>query len=170
MAHAAVSEQRESYSRTSYIIRSKLYAGFRRGSMNVRSLADDDRIKLIYDKRCCYCGTGGRLSLDHLIPKVKGGPESSDNLVWCCRSCNSSKGGRDLMEWYSKLGQFPPLLLIRRYLKLALDMTERRGMLDTPLDDPIVASLPVRLDLLAIRFPPPGRLTLWAFELGVESA
>ncbi len=31
---------------------------------------------------------------DHLIPLSKGGTDSIDNLVWSCKDCNLSKGGR----------------------------------------------------------------------------
>ncbi|WP_080681919.1 HNH endonuclease [Sorangium cellulosum] len=50
--------------------------------------------------RCVYCGTTPppKLHGDHLIPRHRGGPESGDNLVWACRSCNSSKNARDLLD------------------------------------------------------------------------
>jgi len=53
---------------------------------------------------CLYCGatedlTLDHLTLDHIIPLAKGGPHSEDNLIVACRSCNSSKGIKPLMEW-----------------------------------------------------------------------
>lgn len=41
---------------------------------------------------CQYCGTNKELTLDHLIPKAKGGKTSWNNLVTACKSCNSLKG------------------------------------------------------------------------------
>lgn len=41
---------------------------------------------------CQYCGVTTNLTLDHLIPKSKGGRSSWTNLVTACRSCNSKKG------------------------------------------------------------------------------
>lgn len=41
---------------------------------------------------CQYCGTGKDLTLDHLIPKSKGGKSSWTNLVTACRRCNTRKG------------------------------------------------------------------------------
>lgn len=46
--------------------------------------------------RCVYCGAvdaGGRLTLDHVQPRVRGGDHSDGNLVTCCRGCNEAKGG-----------------------------------------------------------------------------
>jgi 5-methylcytosine-specific restriction endonuclease McrA len=46
---------------------------------------------------CQYCGEHYRtseLSLDHVVPRSQGGPNTWENLVCCCVSCNSKKGGR----------------------------------------------------------------------------
>jgi 5-methylcytosine-specific restriction endonuclease McrA len=43
------------------------------------------------DKRCAYCGAAAPLTVDHITPKSRGGPNSKSNLVWCCLSCNSRK-------------------------------------------------------------------------------
>ena len=48
---------------------------------------------------CVYCGAADRLSLDHVIPRSKGGEDTPENLVTACQPCNSSKGDRDLTEW-----------------------------------------------------------------------
>lgn len=42
--------------------------------------------------RCQYCGVSSDLTLDHVIPKSKGGRSTWDNLVTACRRCNSKKG------------------------------------------------------------------------------
>lgn len=41
---------------------------------------------------CQYCGTDKELTLDHLIPKSKGGKASWTNLVTACKGCNARKG------------------------------------------------------------------------------
>ena len=44
---------------------------------------------------CQYCGTGHhQLTVDHVIPRSKGGPSSWDNVVTCCAPCNRRKGDR----------------------------------------------------------------------------
>src|SRR5207244_1064417 len=48
---------------------------------------------------CQYCGLKTKdLTLDHLIPRHKGGRHAWDNLVSACRSCNHRKGGRTPAE------------------------------------------------------------------------
>ena len=44
---------------------------------------------------CQYCGVRTRdLTIDHVIPRSRGGPHTWENLVSACRSCNHHKGGR----------------------------------------------------------------------------
>jgi 5-methylcytosine-specific restriction endonuclease McrA len=46
---------------------------------------------------CQYCGSQpGRSSLtvDHILPRSKGGPTTWENVVAACRDCNHRKGGR----------------------------------------------------------------------------
>lgn len=42
---------------------------------------------------CQYCG-GPAESLDHVLPRSRGGAHSWDNVVACCRACNIRKGDR----------------------------------------------------------------------------
>ncbi|MGH2364453.1 MAG: HNH endonuclease [Chloroflexota bacterium] len=44
---------------------------------------------------CQYCGQRSReLTVDHVMPKHRGGRHSWDNLVSACKACNHHKGGR----------------------------------------------------------------------------
>jgi 5-methylcytosine-specific restriction endonuclease McrA len=44
---------------------------------------------------CQYCGSAHpQLTVDHVIPRSKGGPSSWDNVVTCCAPCNRRKGDR----------------------------------------------------------------------------
>ncbi len=48
---------------------------------------------------CQYCGSKtGRLTIDHIIPRHRGGDHTWDNLATACQSCNLKKGGRTLRE------------------------------------------------------------------------
>jgi len=41
---------------------------------------------------CQYCGSRSNLTVDHVIPRSKGGPSSWDNIVASCAPCNRRKG------------------------------------------------------------------------------
>jgi 5-methylcytosine-specific restriction endonuclease McrA len=43
---------------------------------------------------CQYCGSTKRLTLDHVIPRSKGGMHTWNNVVIACERCNSQKGDR----------------------------------------------------------------------------
>jgi 5-methylcytosine-specific restriction endonuclease McrA len=44
---------------------------------------------------CQYCGSGhGTLTVDHVVPRSKGGTSGWDNIVTCCAPCNRRKGDR----------------------------------------------------------------------------
>ena len=47
--------------------------------------------------RCVYCAAPAT-SLDHVIPRSRGGEHVWDNVVSCCRRCNHAKADRGLVE------------------------------------------------------------------------
>ncbi|MSV32289.1 MAG: HNH endonuclease [Bryobacterales bacterium] len=163
MAHAAITSKADKYGPRHYMVRSKLYKGLNNQTMNVGPLADDERLKMILPQACCYCGSGEHLSVDHLIPTKRGGANTGDNLVWACRTCNSSKCAHDALEWLAARNQFPPLLLLRRYLKLAIELSREREMLPAKLaGEPHV---PFSLTAIPRHYPLPAQLKLWVTPL-----
>ncbi len=46
---------------------------------------------------CQYCGKPAE-SLDHVQPRSRGGAHTWENVVACCRRCNTTKGDRLLSE------------------------------------------------------------------------
>ncbi len=51
------------------------------------------------DETCQYCGKHTRdLTLDHVIPRSRGGQGTWENLVASCKACNGRKGNRLLKE------------------------------------------------------------------------
>jgi 5-methylcytosine-specific restriction endonuclease McrA len=57
---------------------------------------------------CQYCGLRTRdLTLDHVIPRSKGGAHSWENLVSACRGCNHKKGGKTLEQARMHLARPP---------------------------------------------------------------
>ena len=53
---------------------------------------------------CYFCGATEHVSLEHLFPKIYGGPDEEGNMIWVCRSCNSSRGGRRPYEYWTHSG------------------------------------------------------------------
>ena len=57
---------------------------------------------------CQYCGHRAHdLTVDHLVPRRFGGPTSWDNLVCCCKKCNTRKGDKTLAQIGFTLRQLP---------------------------------------------------------------
>lgn len=51
---------------------------------------------------CYYCGRKvgyTSLTMDHVIPLARGGRSTKDNLVPCCKACNTKKKGSLPVEW-----------------------------------------------------------------------
>jgi 5-methylcytosine-specific restriction endonuclease McrA len=68
--------------------------------------------------RCVYCGSASaRLTLDHVIPRSRGGGSVWENVVTSCAPCNLRKGDRMPHEAHMELPQPPrppaPVLFIR---------------------------------------------------------
>ncbi len=68
--------------------------------------------------RCVYCGTAaGRMTLDHVVPRSRGGESVWDNVVTACAPCNLRKGDRPLEQTGMMMAAPPrppqPVLFIR---------------------------------------------------------
>jgi len=57
--------------------------------------------------KCLYCGSKENLTLDHVIPRSKGGTNNWNNLATCCNRCNVLKGDKSLEETNMKLSHKP---------------------------------------------------------------
>jgi 5-methylcytosine-specific restriction endonuclease McrA len=56
------------------------------------------------DHTCQYCGKRGTdLTIDHIIPRHRGGQHTWENVVAACKACNHRKGGRTLAEAHMAL-------------------------------------------------------------------
>lgn len=48
---------------------------------------------------CAYCGdelTSKSISLDHVVPRSKGGGNGTNNIVAACKTCNNRKADKEL--------------------------------------------------------------------------
>lgn len=57
-------------------------------------------------------------------------------------------------------GQFLPLMIIRRYLKLTYNYCNQNGLLDKNIEDLKQLELPFKIELLPTSFPNPNELRL----------
>jgi hypothetical protein len=53
-----------------------------------------------WNHQCAYCGSEENLTIDHIVPRSKGGADFTKNVVCCCHSCNQSKGHEHWKLWY----------------------------------------------------------------------
>ncbi|MDR1983421.1 MAG: HNH endonuclease [Prevotellaceae bacterium] len=160
MAHSAVTKKQEKYYRLNYMIRAKLNKGLLNGTMNMKTIFDDEKIKLQIGQICNYCGSHEQLSLDHILPQKNGGTDDAENLIYACKKCNSSKGKKDLMQWMKDRNDFLPLMIIRRYLKLVYGYCDKHNLLDLSIDELDDINLPFNVNFLPIKFPEPQNLKL----------
>lgn len=58
-----------------------------------------DAIHEAWGGRCAYCGTTVHITVDHVVPIMRGGAHASHNVVPACRSCNSRKSDRSAEEF-----------------------------------------------------------------------
>ena len=128
--------------------------------MNIRTIFDDEKVKLQTGQKCNYCGSTEYLALDHIFAKSIIKKDTAENLVYACRSCNSSKGKKDLMQWMQYRQSFLPLLIIRRYLKLVFLYCDGNGLLNLPLNNLEALDLPFEIEFIPTSFPNPAQLTL----------
>lgn len=77
---------------------------------------------------CQYCGSRTNdLTLDHVVPRHRGGAHTWENLVSACRACNHRKGGRTPEEARMKLPRKPfrphagPYYAIERRVRDGMD-------------------------------------------------
>ena len=63
--------------------------------------------------KCVYCGVKNvRLTIDHIVPKAKGGKSTFENTVAACKPCNNKKGSKSCSEsrMYPKTNVYSPTI------------------------------------------------------------
>ena len=56
-------------------------------------------VKEQWDNECAYCGSTDDLTIDHIIPRSKGGNNSLENCALACREANQAKSDLSLEEF-----------------------------------------------------------------------
>lgn len=116
----------------------KKFWSLKKGEIEMSSITHEDQYQLQEGfGECIYCGTEEDTTFDHLIPLSKGGPDTISNQVPACRSCNSSKGSRDVIEWFGDRDEPIPRIVWGKYLKLLYDEKKQDGALDDPITEEV---------------------------------
>lgn len=68
---------------------------------------------------CQYCGSTKNLTLDHVLPRSRGGDSSWGNLLTACARCNHAKGHRTPEEAGLIVRQKPRKPTLSSFLKLS---------------------------------------------------
>ncbi len=109
---------------------------------------------------CIYCGSKTKLTLDHIIPSSRNGPDLPDNAVMVCASCNSSKGNKTLYEWFGLEDKDTVHRIAEgKYLKLLYSLHEKRGTLNS--------GAVCKGCRLGSKCPVSGKLTVYCLEGGL---
>ena len=69
--------------------------------------ANRNRIYKRDNHQCVYCGSSRNLTLDHVLPKSRGGKNDWTNLVTSCFKCNLKKADRTPEEARMVMSQKP---------------------------------------------------------------
>ncbi|WP_210408288.1 HNH endonuclease [Allokutzneria sp. NRRL B-24872] len=72
--------------------------------------------------RCAYCG-GRAETIDHVVPRSRGGPHTWENCVACCAKCNHRKADKQLAELGWRL-RVVPRAPRGRYWRLLASISE----------------------------------------------
>ena len=78
------------------------------------------------DNRCQYCrSTKGPMTIDHVVPRKKGGMDTWENLVCACARCNNKKGDRTPEQADMKLYKRPTRPSFIRFIQRNLSIADR---------------------------------------------
>jgi 5-methylcytosine-specific restriction endonuclease McrA len=78
-----------------------------------RSVAGQGKIKhsewllllAAFDGNCAYCMQSGEITIDHITPLSKGGKNDRNNILPCCRTCNSKKQAKSFYSFCDEFTQ-----------------------------------------------------------------
>jgi hypothetical protein len=82
---------------------------------------------------CIYCGRASE-SIDHVLPRSRGGLSVTENCVPSCLSCNGHKSDADAFQWYRRQRFYDPrrAMAIRAWLDGDLRLAVRLLQWATP--------------------------------------
>lgn len=148
------------YNQKCYMLRARAFKAYKDGRWKPHDLYENNRWKMLNGNTCWYCGKTfddkNKLTLDHVFPRSKGGDSSMDNLMPVCRKCNSSKGDKDVLQWFIERNLFPPIPIIAHYFKQLYLYAISHDLMDKRYEELKAMSLPFNIDYIISKFPPPS--------------
>ena len=159
MLNVAMSQGKEKYDRLCYMVRSKAFRSYKEGLWQMHDLFENNIAKMKNGNRCWYCGEEipkTQLTIDHVIPRKKGGGNEMDNVILVCKHCNFSKQDTDLFEWFFCCRkQFPPVHILQHYLKQIYQFAKDNDLLMVQLKKLEFMSLPFNFKFIPTKYPQP---------------
>jgi len=65
------------------------------------------------------------------------------------------------MEWYSKKGEFPPLYILRNYMKLVMQYCNENNLMEEQVSKIHNLNLPFSIEFIPMEFPNPSELVFF---------
>ena len=159
MLHFAISTKKNNYDSMCFMVRSKAYKSYIEGRWNIHDLTELNISKVRHNNFCWYCGRHmppEQLTIDHVFRRSIGGNNQMDNLIMVCQSCNSSKGSKDLFQWYAETRkEWPNLNILIHYLKNIYLYCSENNLLEKPLAELDSLSLPFNYHYIPLKYPAP---------------
>ena len=144
------------------MIAARLYKGLVTETTSVRSLYHDERLKMTMPQACYYCGSQRNLAVGHLIPRLRGGPDEADNLIWACRACEQFEVG----SRHARMDAGERVIPVDT-APAAVPHVSRHcspiGCMDVLLEDVSEIDLPFDVTRIPVALPPLGELRLWVY-------
>lgn len=96
----------------------------------IKGVVDIFKSKITYSKAnvflrdkytCQYCGKkleNAECTIDHVIPRVKGGKTKWNNVATSCKKCNNAKADRDLRDCGMRLKRSPQAPSVSEFLRM----------------------------------------------------
>jgi len=86
-----------------------------------------------WGRACYYCGCDpdSCVTLDHVVPRYRGGSERVEDLVPCCEACNSDKGSLSLAEYRALVARRQPAWVAMTALSRAIAADRSLGRPET---------------------------------------
>jgi len=108
-------------------------------NQKVPLVTENDLIELMAERQTCpYCDvklTQANRTIDHIYPKSQkyGGKNITDNMIYCCHSCNSGKHTTNIYDFYQRSKKFTDQLW-REFIQCWIGRIANRVLTESEID------------------------------------